>query len=200
MAEKFLIVGLGNPGKQYEATRHNIGFRVLDALSQQTGITGKTESRFNALVGSGRAMGHQLILAQPLTFMNQSGEAVSKLLNYYNIEPDHLLVIYDEAALPFGRIRIRAHGSAAGQKGVQSIIDQLGGNQNFLRLRIGIGSPPAKMAMPNFVLSKFDPQEQQDLPKIIEISLNAIETCLNDGIERAMERYNGPHLDLNLGT
>jgi PTH1 family peptidyl-tRNA hydrolase len=191
MAEKFLIVGLGNPGKQYEATRHNIGFAVVEALAKRLGISGKTESRFNAIVGTGRYGQHSVILAQPLTFMNLSGEAVSKLMHYYNLEPEQLLVIYDEAALPFGRIRIRPGGSSAGQKGLKSIIEHLGGNQNIPRLRVGIGSPPPQMSMPNFVLSRFTPEEQKDLPLVIETALNAIETYMDEGIERCMERYNG---------
>lgn len=191
MADKFLIVGLGNPGKQYEATRHNIGFMVLEALSRRAGITGKQESKFKAMVGSGRHAGHQLILAQPLTYMNLSGEAVIKLLNYYDLEPDRLLVVYDEAALPFGKIRVRPSGSDAGQKGVRSIIQQLGGNQNFARLRVGIGSPPAQMAMPDFVLSRFGPEEQKDLPTIIDAALDAVECWMDRGVEETMTRYNG---------
>lgn len=191
MADKHLIVGLGNPGKQYEATRHNIGFMVAEALARKAGISGKTESKFQAIVGSGRWGSHAIIVAQPLTFMNLSGEAVQKLLHYYDLTPEQLLVVYDEAALPFGRIRIRPSGSDAGQKGIKSIISQLGGNKNFPRLRIGIGGPPAQMAMPNYVLSKFDPEEQKDLPKIIDTAIDCIELHLDTGIERAMERYNG---------
>lgn len=190
MAEKFLIVGLGNPGKQYESTRHNIGFMVLEALAKHAGISGKTESRFNAIVGTGHHNSSSLILVQPLTFMNCSGEAVGKLLKYYDLEPDRLLIVYDEAALPFGRIRIRPGGSAAGQKGMKSIIDQTG-TQEIPRLRIGIGAPPGKMAMPNFVLSKFDAIEQKDLPQVIDTAITAIECYLKDGMERCMERYNG---------
>lgn len=194
MPEKYLIVGLGNPGAQYQATRHNIGFTVLEALSKRTGIAGKTEKRFNAIVGTGRHGVHQLILAQPLTFMNLSGEAVIKILNYYDLPPERLLVIYDEAALPFGRLRFRPGGSDAGQKGIRSIIASLGGNQQFPRLRIGIGSPPARMAMPDFVLSRFDASEQQDLPRIIDTALDGVDTWLNEGIENAMTAYNGLNL------
>ncbi len=194
MADKFLIVGLGNPGKQYESTRHNIGFMVLEAFARRAGISGKTESKFNALVGTGKYGGKSLILAQPLTFMNLSGEAVSKLMNYYDLEPEQLLVVYDEAALPFGRIRIRPSGSDAGQKGMKSIISSLGGNNQFPRLRVGIGAPPAKMAMPDYVLGKFDDQERKDLPQIIETAMDAIEAWMNTGVEEAMTRYNGLEL------
>lgn len=191
MADKFLIVGLGNPGKQYESTRHNIGFAVLEAFARRTGISGKTESKFNAIVGTGKHGGHGLILAQPLTFMNLSGEAVSKLMKYYDLEPEQLLVVYDEAALPFGRIRIRPSGSDAGQKGMKSIIACLGGNQNFPRLRVGIGSPPARMAMPDYVLGKFLEAEREGLPQIIDAAMDAIELWMAEGVESAMTRYNG---------
>jgi PTH1 family peptidyl-tRNA hydrolase len=191
MTEKYLIVGLGNPGKQYEATRHNIGFMALEALARRTGISGKSESRFNAIVGSGRHGSHPLILAQPLTFMNLSGEAVVKILNYYDIPPERMIVIYDEAALPFGRIRIRPSGSDAGQKGMRSIIQSLGGNKDFPRLRIGIGSPPERMAMPDFVLSRFSAEEQKDLTRILDSTMDCIEYWLNTDTESAMTRFNG---------
>jgi len=191
MADQFLIVGLGNPGKQYESTRHNIGFAVLEAFGRKTGISGKSESRFNAMVGSGRHGRHKLILAQPLTFMNLSGEAVSKLMRYYDIPPEQLLVVYDDVALPFGKIRIRPEGSDAGQKGMKSIIQHLGGDKNFPRLRVGVGAPPAKMAMPDYVLGKFVEAERQDLPKIIDLAMEAIESWLDNGVEQTMTRYNG---------
>ncbi len=191
MSDKFLIVGLGNPGKQYEATRHNIGFMVLEALSRRAGIVGKSESRFKAMVGLGRLGSYSVILAQPLTYMNLSGEAVLKLMNYYDVPPERLLVIYDEAALPFGKIRVRPAGSDAGQKGVRSIIQQLGGNQQFARLRVGIGSPPPPMAMPDFVLSKFAPEEQKHLPEIVDAALDAVESWMSVGVEETMTRYNG---------
>ncbi len=191
MSDKYLIVGLGNPGKQYEATRHNIGFMVLEALSRRAGIVGKSESRFKAMVGLGRLGSYSVILAQPLTYMNLSGEAVLKLMNYYDVPPERLLVIYDEAALPFGKIRVRPAGSDAGQKGVRSIIQQLGGNQQFARLRVGIGSPPPPMAMPDFVLSKFAPEEQKHLPEIIDAALDAVESWMSVGVEETMTRYNG---------
>jgi PTH1 family peptidyl-tRNA hydrolase len=191
MSDKFLIVGLGNPGKQYEATRHNIGFMVLEALGRRAGIVGKSESRFKAMVGLGRLGRYSVILAQPLTYMNLSGEAVLKLMNYYDVPSERLLVVYDEAALPFGKIRVRPGGSDAGQKGVRSIIQQLGGNQQFARLRVGIGSPPPPMTMPDFVLSKFAPEEQQHLPEIIEAALDAVESWMSAGVEETMTRYNG---------
>jgi PTH1 family peptidyl-tRNA hydrolase len=191
MSDKYLIVGLGNPGKQYEATRHNVGFMAVEAFARRAGIEGKTERKFNAIVGTGKHRGHALIVAQPLTFMNLSGEAVVKLLNYYEVEPERLLVIYDEAALPFGKIRIRPSGSDAGQKGMKSIIQCLGGNKDIPRLRIGIGGPPAKMAMPDYVLGKFDEEERKDLPNVLDTVMDTIDYWLDNGMEAAMTRYNG---------
>ncbi len=194
MSDKHLIVGLGNPGAEYEGTRHNIGFAVLEALGRRAGISGVRDKKFNALVGMGKHAGHALILAQPLTYMNLSGEAVIKILNYYDIEPERLLVIYDEAALPFGKLRIRPSGSDAGQKGMRSIIQSLGGNAVFPRLRVGIDSPPAPMAMADFVLSRFSETEREHLPKIIDAALDCVELWLNEGTEPAMTRYNGVSL------
>lgn len=191
MAEQFLIVGLGNPGKQYESTRHNIGFMVLEAYARKTGISGKSESKFNAIVGTGRHGQHKLILAQPLTFMNLSGESVSKLMRYYDVPTERLLVVYDDVALPFGKLRIRPGGSDAGQKGMKSIIASLGGDQKFPRLRLGVGAPPAKMAMPDYVLGKFGEAERQDLPKIMDLAMDAIDSWLDYGVEQTMTRYNG---------
>lgn len=194
MAERWLIVGLGNPGPQYEGTRHNVGFLVLHALARKTGIPGKQEARFQALVGTGRWGAHAVVLAQPLTYMNLSGEAVRKLMQYYDIPPERLVVVYDEAALPFGRLRVRPGGSDAGQKGMRSIIQQLG-TDRFPRVRVGIGAPPVpQMRMPDYVLSRFTSQEQALLPDIAEAAMGAIETVLDAGVEAAMARYNG--LDL----
>jgi peptidyl-tRNA hydrolase, PTH1 family len=189
---KALIVGLGNPGLQYENTRHNIGFTILEAFSRHTGIIGKSEKKFEAIVGSGRLGAHPLILAQPTTFMNLSGQAVQKLLQYYDIPLEKLLVIYDEAALPFGRLRLRPSGSDAGQKGMRSIQQCLGGRQDVPRLRIGIGSPPAPMNMADYVLARFSGEEREAMPAVIETAVRAIETWLDAGMLAAMERFNGP--------
>lgn len=192
MAERWLIVGLGNPGPKYEGTRHNIGFHVLHALARKTGIAGKQEGRFQAMAGSGRWGSHALVLAQPLTYMNLSGEAVSKLMHYYDIPPERLLVIYDDVALPFGKIRVRPGGSAGGQKGMKSIIQHLGGNDRFPRLRVGISAPPIpQLSMPDYVLGRFSSEEQRWLPDITELALDAVELVLDQGVEAAMTRYNG---------
>ena len=192
MSDRWLIAGLGNPGKEYEGTRHNIGFHILHALAAETGIPGKQDGKFNALVGTGRWGRTPVVLVQPLTYMNLSGEAVRKLMDYYEIDPDHLLVIYDEAALPFGKLRVRPGGSDAGQKGIKSIIQHLGGDANFPRIRIGIGAPAVpQMSMPDHVLSKFAPDEQKHLPALTEAAIAAARKILEEGVEPAMTAFNG---------
>ncbi len=190
---RWLIAGLGNPGKQYEATRHNIGFMVLEALAKDLGISGKSESRFEAIVGSGKAWGKSVVVAQPTTYMNLSGRAIQKLMAYYDIPPENILIIYDEAALPLGRIRIRPKGSAAGHNGIKSIIaDALSGSDVFPRLRVGIGTPKHPgHEMKDFVLGKFDKGEQELVDKMIALSIKATESILRNGVQDTMTLYNG---------
>lgn len=188
---RWLIVGLGNPGKQYEETRHNVGFMAIHRLALRAGIQGKSESRFKAIVGTGRLGRVSVVLVEPLTFMNLSGEAVGKLVQYYQVEPDHILVLYDEAALPFGRIRVRPGGSAGGHNGIKSIIQCLGGEQQFPRIRVGIGAPAGQKALHAHVLSKFTPEERAELDKILEVTCRSVETVLGEGIEPAMSHFNG---------
>jgi len=187
-----LIVGLGNPGTQYEGTRHNIGFTAIEALSRQFNIAGKADKKFQAIVGIGKVGENRVILAQPTTYMNLSGQAVQKLLAYYDIPLLDLLVIYDEAALPFGRLRFRPSGSDAGQKGMRSIQQSLGGCQDIPRLRVGIGSPTPPMAMADYVLARFLPSERENLDDLLSMMQKAVETWLTDGMQIAMERFNGP--------
>jgi peptidyl-tRNA hydrolase, PTH1 family len=195
-----LIVGLGNPGIQYEGTRHNIGFTVIEAISRQFNIVGKSEKKFQAIVGNGRIGTNRVILAQPLTFMNLSGQSVQKLLAYYDVPIEDLLVIYDEAALPFGRLRFRPSGSDAGQKGMRSIQQSLGGRQDIPRLRMGIGSPPTPMAMADYVLSRFLPEEQAEFDPLLMKTQSAVETWLDFGMQTAMERFNGSPNPLKKAT
>lgn len=195
-SDRWLIVGLGNPGPQYEQTRHNVGFMVIHHLARQFSILAKPEPKFKALVGSGRIENPSdtqqsvpVILAQPLTYMNLSGEAVSKLTQYYDIPLSRLLVAYDDAALPFGKIRLRSGGSAGGQNGMKSIIQSLGGQDAFPRLRIGIGAPTIDMT--HHVLSRFKPQEQTLLEKVLDTSVEAIKAVLFSGLPHAMSQFNG---------
>jgi peptidyl-tRNA hydrolase, PTH1 family len=198
VSERWLIVGLGNPGKQYERTRHNIGFMVIDALSRQYHIMGKGETRFNAIVGTGMIAGHPVVLVQPTTFMNLSGEAVSKLLHFYKIPLERCIVIYDEAALPFGKLRLRADGSSAGHNGIKSIIQCLGGNDKFLRIRLGVGrpgdEPGNQKPMHHHVLSRFSDEEDKYLARIIEAASEAVNEILQVGLQASMGKFNGMDL------
>jgi PTH1 family peptidyl-tRNA hydrolase len=195
-SERWLIVGLGNPGPQYEMTRHNVGFLAIHRLAEAFDISAKGESKFNAIVGSGTISETPVILAQPLTYMNLSGEAVSKITRYYNIPPEHILVIYDDAALPFGKLRIRPSGSAGGQNGMKSIIQHLSGNEQFPRLRIGIGQPKGQQGLSSHVLSKFNAEEQKVLPKVLDIVVDAAKAIVTLGdIPQAMSQFNGVRVE-----
>ncbi|RMG89595.1 MAG: aminoacyl-tRNA hydrolase [Chloroflexi bacterium] len=191
-SDKFLIVGLGNPGKEYRNNRHNVGFMVVDHLAQRHGISlGKVQNR--AIIGNGRIAGRAVILAKPQTYMNRSGDAVGPLARYYKIPPNNVLVIYDELDLPFGTIRLRAKGGAGGHNGMKSVIQHLG--EQFPRLRLGIGRPPGRMPPAAYVLQDFGRDEVEWLPQILDEAVAAIETWLADGIELAMSRHNKNMMD-----
>ncbi|MFN2279831.1 MAG: aminoacyl-tRNA hydrolase, partial [Candidatus Promineifilaceae bacterium] len=154
--ERFLIVGLGNPGKKHQKNRHNIGFMAVDRLAGQNEIPlGKVQSK--AVLGNGRIAGQQVILAKPQTYMNRSGDSVGPLVNYYRVPLENVLVIYDELDLPFGTLRLRQSGGSGGHNGMKSIINHLG--QDFPRMRLGIGRPPGRMEPADFVLRDFRGQE-----------------------------------------
>ena len=185
----FLIVGLGNPGSQYEHTRHNVGFDVLTLLSQklQAPIV-RTRSR--SLVGETFVKGEKVILCKPQTYMNLSGEAVQGLLSWYRIEPDHLLVIYDDIDLPLGAVRIRKSGSAGTHNGMRSIIGETG-LQNFPRIRVGVGAKPANYDLADWVLSRYHtPQERQTAYDAYLCAADAALAYVEHGIESAMRTYN----------
>ncbi len=191
-SDKFLIVGLGNPGKEYRNNRHNVGFMVVDHLAERHGISlGKVQNR--AIIGNGRIAGRAVILAKPQTYMNRSGDAVGPLARYYKIPPNNVLVIYDELDLPFGTIRLRAKGGAGGHNGMKSVIQHLG--EQFPRLRLGIGRPPGRMPPAAYVLQDFGRDEVEWLPQILDEAVAAIETWLADGIELAMSRHNKNMMD-----
>lgn len=185
--EKYLIAGLGNPGRKYRANRHNIGFMVIDRLAEKHHIAGKTVQN-RAIVGNGRIHDIPVILAKPQTYMNKSGDALGPLSNYFKIPPERVLVVYDELDLPFGTIRLREKGGAGGHNGMKSVINHLG--EGFPRLRLGIGRPPGRMPPPAYVLQDF---HKDDIPLVIEIldeTVNTIETFLKDGVHFAMSRHN----------
>lgn len=184
-----LIAGLGNPGRLYRDTRHNLGFKVVDKLSKKFALKVIRKERFGAKFGEVRIKKEKIILVKPLTFINLSGEAVSHLCRYFRLEPSSLLVICDDLNLSLGKIRIRPKGSAGGHKGLHSIIEKLG-TKDFARLRIGIGNPLPTEDAVNFVLSKFNPQEKILIDQSVTLAAEAVEVIIAEGIEVAMRRYN----------
>ncbi|MEO1289119.1 MAG: aminoacyl-tRNA hydrolase [Chloroflexota bacterium] len=189
MSDKFLIVGLGNPGRQYAQTRHNAGFWVIDDLANRHNLTNFTTER-KALTTSGRIKGQSVILAKPQTYMNLSGESVRALMDYYKVEIDNMIVIYDDIDLPFGTLRLRNTGGHGGQNGVRNIILHAG-TKDFARVRFGIGRPPGKMKARDYVLQKFSGDDVIIAQQMIETASNAIEVWLEEGIGLAMSRFNG---------
>ena len=185
-----LIVGLGNPGREYRLTRHNAGFLLLDRLAADLGTTfGRIQHK--ALVARTRYAGKKLILAKPQTYMNLSGQSVGALMRFYKLPPEVLLVAYDDVDLPFGTLRLRPKGGAGGHKGMKSIQERLG-TQNFPRLRIGIGRPPGRMDAAAYVLQQFSSQEQEILPLVFDRGLEAIRRMLTEGLDSAMNYVNPP--------
>lgn len=188
MSNKYLIVGLGNPGLKYRKTRHNIGFLAADLLAQKMSVRFK-KGRGAFYSTEFQVEMNPVILAKPLTFMNNSGQAVSELVSYYNIEPSHLLIILDEIELPVGRLRLRAQGTGGGHNGLNSIIQHLG-TKSFARLRIGIGTEYAKKDMTKFVLANFTRNEQKELDTILDHAVDAVLSFIRDGVDRAMNTVN----------
>ena len=183
-----LIVGLGNPGKKYQKTRHNLGFRVIDALEKYSALPARvgaptpgepsssdlaSESEPPDVLGSASFKSHSTVFFKPQSFMNLSGSEVLKKLNYYRLKPEDLIVIHDDIDLPFGKIRIRKSGRSGGHKGVKSLIDTLG-TQNFNRVKIGIGRPPKEIDAEDYVLENFSPSEEKSLPKIIDQAVEKV--------------------------
>lgn len=183
-----IIVGLGNPGPRYAATRHNVGWRALDLLAGQMGVA-VNERRPKAVLGVGYFAGARVVLAKPRTYMNNSGEAVQYLLARFGGGASGLLVIYDEMALPAGRIRLRAAGSDAGHNGIRSIIGAVGGT-GFPRLRIGIGAPPPGTEARDYVLEPFGDDEANAIAGAVERAAAAVRCVLEQGIDAAMNRFN----------
>lgn len=189
-----LIVGLGNPGGKYARTRHNVGYLVVQRLAERHGMTFRG-SKQRADVARGSIAGAPALLAEPLTYMNESGFAVSRLLSYYHLPLDHLLVISDEMDLPFGTIRLRPNGSSGGHGGLKSIIREVG-SSDFARLRVGVGRPAHEAI--GHVLGAFPPEQIALLPPLVDVAADAVEAVLREGVEPAMNRFNRdwlPELD-----
>jgi peptidyl-tRNA hydrolase, PTH1 family len=181
-----LIVGLGNPGLRYATTRHNLGFMIVDELARRNVLS----FRSGRLADETRL--EQITLIKPLTFMNLSGQAVQAYQTKLSLKPEEILLIHDDLDLPFGRLRFKRGGGAGGQRGVQDTLQRIGAN--FLRLKVGIGRPPERWTVENWVLSKFSEDEQALLEKVISAGADAVESLLNNGLERTMNVFNA--LDL----
>ena len=187
---KKLIVGLGNPGPKYTGTRHNAGYMVITRLAKEWGVTAKFEPKLASMVGEARLDGQKVVLAEPTTFMNLSGEAVAKLLNWYKLTPEDMVVVYDELAIPLGTVRVRPDGSAAGHNGIKSIIQHVG-HQKWDRVRVGVGPMPPGWKMADFVLGKFAPGEQKALEEGLTLATEATVCVVRHGVDPAMAAYNG---------
>ncbi len=186
----WMIVGLGNPGREYEKTRHNVGFRTADLLAKELN-TKIDRLKFQALMRQVNWQGKKLYLVEPQTYMNLSGAAVSALATYYKVQPDHILVIFDDISLPVGRIRVRKDGSAGGHNGIKSIIQSLGTDQ-FPRVKVGVGAKPhPDYDLADWVLSQFSAQEEKALAPAIENAAKAAMLVLEQGVEKAASAYNG---------
>jgi PTH1 family peptidyl-tRNA hydrolase len=188
MAIDSLIVGLGNPGAQYERTRHNAGFLLLARLAAAHQIALR-QQRHGASVGDGRIGARRCLLALPQTFMNRSGEPVRRLLAFAELDPGALIVVHDDMDLPLGRLRLRRGGGAGGHRGVASIIEQLG-DPEFVRLKIGVGRPPAGVPAEGYVLQEFAGAEREPLQQSLERGMNALEVLLERDLEAAMNACN----------
>ena len=185
----FIIVGLGNPTPEYEGTRHNVGFEVIDALARKYNIDVDTK-KHRAYIGKGMIEGQKVILAKPQTYMNLSGESVRSLLDYYKVdEEQELLVIYDDISLGVGQIRIRAKGSAGGHNGIKSIISHLGTNV-FPRIKVGVGEKPSGYDLADYVLGHFSKKEQEQMEEGYEHAVCAVKEIVTGNIEAAMNEYN----------
>ena len=185
----YMIVGLGNPGKQYETTRHNAGFICLDLLSEKHGIK-VNKLKFKSLMGDGRINGKRCLLLKPQTFMNLSGEAVREAADFYKIPPERIIVICDDISLEPGKIRIRRKGSAGGQNGLKNIILHLNGD-NFPRIKVGIGAKPnPEYNLADWVLSHFSKDEAKLIKDAAEKVIGATEYMVKDNIDKAMSEYN----------
>lgn len=185
----YIIAGLGNPGRKYVGTRHNMGFEALDAVAAKYRIDIK-KAKFNAIYGEGSIEGEKVVLVKPQTFMNLSGEAIREFKSWYKVEDSQIIIIYDDVSLPVGKMRIRAKGSAGGHNGMKSIIYQLG-SEDFPRIKIGVGSPQnPDYDLADYVLGKFSKAEVKELVQMAINTADAVGEIIKSGIEKAMSSFN----------
>ena len=184
----YIIVGLGNPKKEYDNTRHNIGFMAIDEIAEKNNIS-VIESKHKALIGKGMVGGQKVILAKPLTFMNLSGESVRQLVDYYKIDEEcELIVLYDDISLTPGKLRLRKKGSAGGHNGIKNIIAHLG-HDRFMRVKIGVGEKPKGYDLADYVLGHFSKEEMPIMKEALEHTVGAVELMIADSIDAAMNKY-----------
>ena len=184
----YIIAGLGNPTREYEKTRHNVGFDTIDVLADKLN-TSVDEKKFKGLYGRGIIAGEKVILLKPQTFMNLSGESVREAADFYKVDPEHIIVIYDDISLDVGQLRIRKKGSAGGHNGLKDIIGRLG-TQKFMRVKIGVGAKPKGWDLADHVLGRFSSGDRKLVDEAIEFAADAVEKIITDGPDAAMNEYN----------
>lgn len=184
----YIIVGLGNPSKKYEDTRHNIGFKTIDALADKLNIK-VNKIKFKGLVGEGRIAGEKVILLKPHTFMNNSGESVVEILNFYKLKPENLLVVVDDIDIEFAQLKIKKNGSAGTHNGLKSIVNLIG-SKNFARFKIGVGKKHPNEDLASFVLSNFPSKDKKHIEDAVDACSESIIKTVTDGIDVAMNFYN----------
>ncbi|MDO4898050.1 MAG: aminoacyl-tRNA hydrolase [Rothia sp. (in: high G+C Gram-positive bacteria)] len=192
MSDAWLVVGLGNPGAEYEKTRHNIGQMVVDELARDVGGSFKKHGRARAQVLEGRLGmgGPKVVLAKPLTYMNVSGGPVSALVQFYGVEPDHVIAVHDELDIPFDTVKLKMGGGEGGHNGLRDITKALG-TKDYYRVRAGIGRPPGRMQVSDFVLKPFSSTEVKELPFLIGNAAEAVEILIKEGLLAAQQKFHG---------
>jgi PTH1 family peptidyl-tRNA hydrolase len=190
MENMFLVVGLGNPGADYAKTRHNAGFLLVEKLAARWKCDWANEKKFRARIAKAERNGKRILLCEPQTFMNLSGETVGALKDFYQVPPKQVMVAVDDADLQMGEIRLRAEGGTAGHHGLESVEQHLA-TRNYARLRLGIGRRDGAREITDYVLAKFDAGERELLEKVLDRAANQVEAWLDDGIEKAMNKFNG---------
>ncbi len=183
-----IIIGLGNPTREYQATRHNIGFDAITRIADDYHIS-LDFKKHKAICGKGYVEGEKVILAQPQTYMNLSGESVRELIDFYKVAPEDVIIIYDDISLEVGQLRLRTKGSAGGHNGIKSIISHLG-TQEFPRIKVGVGDKPRGWDLADYVLSRYNDEEQPVIREALKNTSEAVKTILKDGMETAMNIYN----------
>ena len=185
----YIIAGLGNPTREYEKSRHNVGFEVIDVLADMLGTTVE-EKKFKGCYGRGIIGGEKVLLLKPQTFMNLSGESIRAASDFYKVDPEHIIIIYDDISLDVGQLRIRKKGSAGGHNGIKNIIAHLG-TQEFPRIKVGVGDKPKKMDLADYVLSRFSKEDRAAMEDAFKEAAKAVEVMITEGMDIAMNQFNG---------